>query len=99
MRDWTEEDLRIAESVVRTQMREKPIAEVRSALKRLMNPGLVDEVVVRLQQAADEIRVLRDPPAIEDSGRASWYPGPGKDDRFWPALRTYLASRWRNDVA
>jgi hypothetical protein len=42
------------------------------------------------------IYVLRDPPILADNELVEWYPGPSKDDRFWPSLVNYLRvqRRW-----
>lgn len=62
--------------------------ESASDLMTLTSRDVVEAALERLQQRAEESRVLRIPEALVDRDRLSgpWYPGPSAGDRFWPAL-------------
>ena len=62
----------------------------------------VDGVVRKLQYIARFIRhhaILGDTVAVEEQ-LGGWYPGEGRDDLFWPALRAHLLEQdgWRDAV-
>lgn len=84
---------------IKAKLRNLPLDEVIHELSGYIEQSLLDAARQRIEAEAKEIRTLRDPPAIETKDLRTWYPGPGKDDRYWPAVRRRIANKWNNPAA
>lgn len=92
----SQEDIQQVVEIIKTRCRSKPMDDVVRGLASIMSPDLIAEARKVIAAEAHAIRVLKDPPAIEASDLAAWYPGPSGDSLYWPRVQKRLSSQWGN---
>lgn len=62
--------------------------------------AVLKEARRKFEEETGRIRTLKRPTALQKRGIPNWYTGPSADDRFWPALKTYLLAEkgWNQET-
>lgn len=88
-RDWLVASIRDSVHAGRT-----PEAACRHLINGGFDENQVRSALAQYEQETNRIRTLWEPRTLLGSReRAGWYAGPAPGDRFWPALKDYLAKR------
>ncbi|BCJ73688.1 endonuclease [Catellatospora sp. IY07-71] len=75
-------------------------AAARDMLETLaLDPAVIERILERYEQDTLAVRDLREPRSVVLNNRFTWYTGPRKGDRCWPALQTLLRRDGWNESA
>ena len=89
-----DDQARVAAELILGAMRvgRSPEAAAADLIAGGYSPQLAEAGLARVQQRAEESRILRIPASLTDEGTlpAAWYPGSHASDHFWPALEDEL---------
>ena len=59
---------------------------------------IIESVLARHEEESLRIRELDEPPSVYLHNRITWYTGPEKDDRYWPALESSLRKKGFGEI-
>lgn len=94
MPQFTEEQIQETVRNLMARSRELSIEERIRSMKTMGVPiGLLNLARERISEAAEAVRLLRDPAVLEANDAEAWYAGPSSDDVFWPSVSNYLLTQ------
>jgi hypothetical protein len=94
------DDFEMQYQVYQTLVQQNTPSAAHDMLIRLqIRPDVIQRILDRYDQDTIRVRELDEPHSVVLNNRFTWYTGPRKDDRCWPALQGVLRrSGWGDDA-